>query len=52
MILIDTGVLLDALQGDSQWANWSQSQLEAANATQRLAINAIICSELSISFAR
>jgi predicted nucleic acid-binding protein len=52
MILVDTNVLLDVLQDDSQWASWSQSQLDAASATEHLAINPIIYSELSISFAR
>lgn len=52
MILVDTNVLLDVLQDDSQWASWSQSQLDAASATEHLAINPIIYSELSISFVR
>lgn len=52
MILVDTNVLLDVLQDDSQWAGWSQRQLDAASATERLAINPIIYAELSISFAR
>jgi hypothetical protein len=52
MILVDTNVLLDVLQDDSQWASWSQSQLDAASATEHLAINPIIYSELSISFTR
>ena len=52
MILVDTNVLLDVLQNDSQWAEWSQSQLEAASLTDRLAINAVIYSELSMAFAR
>jgi hypothetical protein len=52
MILVDTNVLLDVLEDDSQWASWSQSQLDAASATEHLAINPIIYSELSISFAR
>ena len=52
MILVDTNVLLDVLQDDSHWALWSQSQLEAASITEHLAINPIIYSELSISFAR
>jgi predicted nucleic acid-binding protein len=52
MILVDTNVLLDVLQDDLKWAGWSQSQLDAASATERLAINSIIYSELSISFAR
>lgn len=52
MILVDTNVLLDVLQDDPQWAAWSQGQLEAASLTDRLVINAVIYSELSIAFAR
>lgn len=52
MILVDTNVLLDVLQDDPQWAGWSQSQLESASIAGRLAINAVIYSELSIAFAR
>lgn len=28
MILVDTCVLLDVVQADAQWADWSQAQLE------------------------
>jgi predicted nucleic acid-binding protein len=52
MILVDTNVLLDVLQDDPLWAAWSQEQLEAAALTQRLAINAVVYSELSIAFER
>jgi predicted nucleic acid-binding protein len=52
VILVDTNVLLDVLQDDPQWAGWSQGQLESANLTDRLAINAVIYSELSMAFAR
>lgn len=52
MILVDTNVLLDVLQDDPKWADWSQGQLEAASLTDRLAINAVIYSELSMAFAR
>ena len=52
MILVDTNVLLDVLEDDSEWATWSQGQLDAASATDTLAINTIIYSELSIVFAR
>ena len=52
MILVDTNVLLDVLQEDSHWATWSQDQLEGAGATDTLAINPIIYSELSMAFAR
>jgi predicted nucleic acid-binding protein len=52
VILVDTNVLLDVLQEDPKWAHWSQGQLEAASLTDRLAINAVIYSELSIAFER
>jgi predicted nucleic acid-binding protein len=52
MVLIDTNVLLDVLENDLTWAPWSQDQLDAAAATDSLAINSIIYSELSIAFAR
>jgi predicted nucleic acid-binding protein len=52
MILVDTNVLLDVLEDDSESATWSQAKLDAASATDTLAINPIIYSELSIAFAR
>jgi predicted nucleic acid-binding protein len=52
MILVDTNVLLDVLQDDPKWATWSQGQLESAALTDRLAINPVIYSELSMSFER
>jgi predicted nucleic acid-binding protein len=52
MILVDTNVLLDVLEDDPEWAAWSQAKLDAAIATDTLAINPIIYSELSIAFAR
>jgi len=52
LILVDTNVLLDVLEDDGTWATWSQQRLEAASATDALAINPIIYSELSIAFQR
>lgn len=52
MILVDTNVLLDVVEDDSQWAAWSQQQLETAALNDRLVINAVIYSELSMAFAR
>ena len=52
MVLIDTNVLLDVLENDLKWAPWSQDQLDAAAATDSLAINSITYSELSMAFAR
>jgi predicted nucleic acid-binding protein len=51
-ILVDTNVLLDVLEDDPRWAEWSQDQLDAASATNRLVINPVIYSELSIGFTR
>ncbi len=52
MILVDTNVLLDVFEEDSEWANWSQDRLDSASATDTLAINSVIYSELSIAFDR
>ena len=52
MILVDTNILLDVLQDDPQWAGWSQGQMEAAALADRLAINPVIYSELSMAFVR
>ena len=52
MILVDTNVLLDVFEDDAEWADWSQDRLDSASATDTLAINPVIYSELSIGFAR
>lgn len=52
MILVDTNVLLDVFEEDSEWVNWSQDRLDSASATDALAINSVIYSELSIVFDR
>jgi predicted nucleic acid-binding protein len=52
VILVDTNVLLDVFEDDAEWADWSQGRLDAASATDTLAINPVIYSELSIGFAR
>ena len=50
MILVDTNVLLDVLQYDSRWAEWSKGQLDTAILEERLVINSVIYSELSVTF--
>lgn len=52
MILVDTNVLLDVISDDPEWADWSQRQLEAASARDRLVINPVIYAELSVGFER
>jgi predicted nucleic acid-binding protein len=52
VILVDANVLLDVFEDDAEWSEWSQNRLDSASATDTLAINPIIYSELSIGFAR
>lgn len=52
MILVDTNVLLDVVENDPVWADWSQRQLDAASLRGALCINPVIYAELSTAFAR
>ncbi len=51
MLLVDTNVLVDVLQDDPQWANWSIDQMRAQASIHQLTINPIIYAEMSLSFA-
>ena len=51
MLLVDTNVLVDVLEDDPQWAEWSVGQLRAQSKIHRLAINPIIYAELSLTFS-
>ncbi len=51
MLLVDTNVLVDVLENDPEWADWSIGQLRAQSQIHRLAINSIIYSELSLTFS-
>ena len=51
MLLVDTNVLVDVLQDDPQWSDWSIRQLRAQAAVNELAINPIIYAEMSLSFS-
>jgi predicted nucleic acid-binding protein len=48
MILVDTCVLLDVVQDDPRWADWSQAQIEHALDHGGLAINPIVYAEFSV----
>lgn len=50
MLLVDTNVLIDVLQDDPEWADWSIGQLRAQSQVHALAINPVIYAELSLSF--
>lgn len=51
MLLVDTNVLVDVLEDDPEWADWSIGQLRAQSQIHRLVINPIIHAELSLTFA-
>ena len=52
MILVDTNVILDVIENDPQWADWSQRQLDRAALNDTLCINAAIYAELSIAYEK
>jgi predicted nucleic acid-binding protein len=50
-MLVDTNVLIDVLQNDPEWADWSISQLQFQSQIHQLVINPIIYAELSATFS-
>ena len=52
MILVDTNVVVDVLEDDPDWADWSIGQLRELSKIHDLAINPVIYSELSLTFER
>ena len=50
MLLVDTNVLIDVLENDPDWADWSIAQLRAQAQVHALAINPVIYAELSLAF--
>ncbi len=51
MLLVDTNVLVDILEDEPEWADWSISQLRAQSKIHPLAINPVIYAELSLTFS-
>ena len=52
MLLVDTNVLMDVLEDDPRWADWSIDQLRAQSKIHPLLINPVIYAELSLTFSR
>ena len=48
MILVDTCVLLDVVQDDPRWGDWSQTQMEHALGRGGLMINPVVYAEFSV----
>jgi predicted nucleic acid-binding protein len=51
MLIVDTNVLVDVLEDDPDWVEWSIGQLRAQAQVHELVINPIIYAELSLAFA-
>jgi len=51
MVIVDTNVLVDVLENDPKWANWSIAQLQKLSCRHILAINPVIYAELTFGFA-
>lgn len=51
MLLVDTNVLVDVLQDDPVWVDWSLAQLRAQAIIHQLVTNPVIYSEISVSFS-
>ena len=50
MIFVDTCVVVDVIDADPRWADWSRNQLDLWASRGPLVINAIVYAELSIGF--
>ena len=50
MLLVDTNVLVDVLQDDPQWADWSIQQLRGQSQLHELTVNPVIYAELSLMY--
>jgi predicted nucleic acid-binding protein len=50
-MLVDTNVLVDLVEDDPDWADWSIGQLRAQSKLHLLMINCAIYAELSVAFS-
>ena len=51
-VLVDSNVLLDLLEEDPVWYDWSSTNLQKIADTARLIINPVIYAEISVGFQR
>lgn len=50
-MLVDTNVLVDVLENDPEWVDWSISQLRSQARVYQLTVNPVIYSELASTFS-
>ena len=51
-VLVDSNVLLDVLEEDANWFDWSSTKLAECAEKNTLCINPVIYAEISIGFSR
>lgn len=51
-VLVDSSVILDVFEDDTNWAGWSETMLNRYSVTCAIFINPIIYSEVSVGFER
>ena len=51
-VLVDSNVIIDCLDEDSEWFDWSAAMLADAAETGRVVINPVIYAEVSVGYAR
>jgi len=50
VVIVDSNVLVDVLQDDPDWAEWSTNRMRELSKIHDLAINPVIYAELSVTF--
>ncbi len=50
-VLVDSCVLIDVIENDARWAEWSTEQLQVCSEAAGVAINLVIYAEIAKSFA-
>jgi predicted nucleic acid-binding protein len=50
VVIVDTNVLVDVLEDEPDWADWSIGRMRELSKIHELAINPIIYAELSLTF--
>lgn len=50
MVIVDTNVLVNVLEDDPDWVEWSAGRMREMSKVHELAINPVIYAELSLTF--
>lgn len=50
MILIDSNVIIDVIENDDRWLNWSLAQIEQATRIGRVVASSVVVAEVAPSF--